>query len=304
MGNRRNIQSSLLARHDCSREFELAPGSRWFPCSGGLAFSNAIVAAVPGAIITLRSNENNFEITHKIARGNPSTSHHHHSQRHCVFWGEYFDNLLATKSTFTPLPTELDVEIAYTFPKGAIRHVHNIIHDPWQNCLWISTGDYGEECRILRASCDLRQVDVVLQGNQQSRAVALVPAEDALYFSSDTPLEQNFIYHLDRGGAVTQLAPLTSSSIYGCRVGPDIFFSTMVEPSAANPDRFVRIFGGCEEKSFIPILAWEKDRWPMRFFQYGNAVLPDGENSTQYLALTTVAVKSEDVATSLYAIEP
>lgn len=266
--------------------------------------SNAIVAAVPGAIITLRSNENNFEITHKIARGTRPL-HITTTPNGTAYWGEYFDNPSRDEvHIYASTDGSSTWNIAYTFPKGAIRHVHNIIHDPWQNCLWISTGDYGEECRILRASCDLRQVDVVLQGNQQARAVALVPAEDALYFSSDTPLEQNFIYHLDRGGAVTQLAPLTSSSIYGCRVGPDIFFSTMVEPSAANPDRFVRIFGGCEEKSFIPILAWEKDRWPMRFFQYGNAVLPDGENSTQYLALTTVAVKSEDVATSLYAIEP
>jgi hypothetical protein len=42
----------------------------------------------------------------------------------------------------------------------------------------------------------------------------------------------------------------------------------------------------------------------MRFFQYGNAFLPDGENSTPYLAVTTIAVESDDMVTSLYAIEP
>ena len=193
--------------------------------------------------------------------------------------------------------------MAYTFPKGAIRHVHNIVHDPWQNCLWISTGDYGDECRILRASCDLRQIDAVLQGNQQARAVALVPAENGLYFSSDTPLEKNSIYHLHRSGALSQLAALSSSSICGCRVGQSIFFSTMVEPSAANRDRSVRIFGGSGGSDFLPLLGWQKDRWPMRFFQYGNAFLPDGENSTPYLALTTIAVKSDDMTTSLYAIQ-
>jgi len=52
------------------------------------------------------------------------------------------------------------------------------------------------------------------------------------------------------------------------------------------------------------LLAWQKDRWPMRFFQYGNAFLPDGENSTPYLAVTTIAVESEDMVTSLYAVEP
>ena len=26
-----------------------------------------------------------------------------------------------------------------------------------------------------------------------------------------------------------------------------------------------------------PLCEWKKDRWSMRFFQYGNAFLPDGD---------------------------
>src|SRR5258708_9405594 len=58
----------------------------------------------------------------------------------------------------------------------------------------------GSECRILRVSCDFRNGDVVLSGHQQARAVALVPTPDGLYFSSDTPLEPNHVYRLDREG--------------------------------------------------------------------------------------------------------
>jgi hypothetical protein len=78
----------------------------------------------------------------------------------------------------------------------------------------------------------------------------------------------------------------------------------MVEPSAKNTDNFVRIFGGRDGRDWHPLLAWQKDRWPMRLFQYGNAFLPDGENNTPYLAVTTVAVESEDMITSLYAVQP
>jgi len=266
--------------------------------------SKGIVAAVPGAIITLRPGESTFQVTHEITRGTRPL-HITVIPGSKVFWGEYFDN---------PSRDEVHIyastdggtiwSVAYTFPKGAIRHVHNIVHDPWGNCLWLLTGDYGDECRILRASYDFSQVDVVLQGHQQARAVACVPTESGIYFSSDTPLEANAIYHLDREGKLLQLAPLSSSSIYGCRVGRDVFFSTMVEPSAVNTDRFVRIFGGRDGRDWRPVLAWQKDRWPMRFFQYGNAFLPDGENSTPYLAVTTIAVESEDMITSLYAVQP
>lgn len=266
--------------------------------------SRAMVAAVPGAIITLRPNQTTFQITHKITRGTRPL-HITAVPSGPVFWGEYFDNASRDEvHIYASADGGSSWSVAYTFPKGSIRHVHNIVHDPWQDCLWVLTGDYGDECRILRASYDFRQVEVILQGHQQSRAVALVPAKNGVYFSSDSPLELNAIYHLDRSGKLSQLAPLSSSSIYGCRVGADIFFSTMVEPSAANPDRFVRIFGGRDGENWRPLLAWKKDRWPLRFFQYGNAFLPDGENSTLYMAVTTIAVESEDMATSLYEVEP
>ncbi len=51
-----------------------------------------------------------------------------------------------------------------------------------------------------------------------------------------------------------------------------------------------------------PLLAWRKDRWPMGLFQYGNAFLPDGNNTTPYLAVTTIAVESDDLTTSLYPV--
>jgi hypothetical protein len=266
--------------------------------------SGDLVAAVAGAIISLGAGEKEFRVTHRIARGTrplhitaiPSGS---------VFWGEYFDNAARDEVHIYASYDAKTWDVAYTFSKGAIRHVHNIVYDQWENCLWILTGDYGEECGILRAACDFSRVETVLQGNQQARAVALVPMEDALYFSSDTPLEANFIYRLDRRGNLSRLTAISSSSIYGCRVVGKIFFSTMVEPSQANRDRHVRIYGGgTAPEPWQSLLVWEKDSWPMGMFQYGNAFLPDGNNTTPYFALTTIAVKSDDQVTSIYHVAP
>jgi hypothetical protein len=279
-----------------------------FHALAGLS-SGGMVAAVPGAIVKLRPNESRFYVTHKMTRGTRPL-HIAAVPSGAVFWGEYFDNASRDEvHIYVSTDEGATWNVAYTFPKGAIRHVHNIVHDSWGRCLWLLTGDYGDECRVIRASYDFRRVDVVLQGNQQSRSVALVPTKSGVYFSSDTPLEANSIFHLDREekdrhGNLSHLASLSSSSIYGCRVGRDVFFSTMVEPSTKNTDRSVRIFGGRDGRDWRPLLAWQKDRWPMRFFQYGNALLPDGENATQYLAVTTIAVESEDMMTSLYAVQP
>lgn len=266
--------------------------------------SGTLVGAVPGAIVTLRSGDSEFRKTHSIIRGTRPL-HITAVPGGMVFWGEYFDNPGRDEvHIYSSGDSGETWGVAHTFQKGAIRHVHNIVHDPWGNCLWILTGDYGDECRILRAACDLSRVETVLQGNQQARAVAAIPAEDGLYFSSDTPLESNYISRLDRNGNLTRLAEVTSSSMYGCRVGNRLFFSTMVEPSEVNRDRTVRVYAADthDPRKWAPLLNWKKDRWPMRLFQYGNAFLPDGNNQTRYLALTTIAVDSDDMVMSLYAL--
>ncbi len=43
-------------------------------------------------------------------------------------------------------------------------------------------------------------------------------------------------------------------------------------------------------------LPGQKDRWPMGLFQYGNAFLPDGNNSTGLLAVNTIAVKVREIS--------
>jgi len=266
--------------------------------------SGGLVAAVPGSIVTLRPGESEFQRTHVITRGTRPL-HITAVPTGTIYWGEYFDNPSREEvHIYASSDAGATWRVAYTFPKGSIRHVHNIVHDPWENCLWILTGDYGDECRILRASCDMSRVEPVLQGNQQARAVALVPTEDGLYFSSDTPLESNHIYRLDRGGVLSQLSPLSSSSIYGCRVGGHVFFSTMVEPSEVNRDSNVRIYAGNISQGWQPLLEWRKDRWPLGLFQYGNAFLPDGDNATNFLAVTTIAVEADDMVTSLYSVDP
>jgi hypothetical protein len=277
--------------------------------------SGALVAAVPGAIVTLRPGETEFRRTHTILRGTRPlhlTAVPGVGASGAIYWGEYFDNAARDEvHIYGSTDSGATWSVAYTFPKSAIRHVHNIVHDPWANCLWVFTGDYGDECRILRATCNFSRVEAVLQGQQQARAVAAIPTEEGLYFSSDTPLESNFIYRLDRHDQLQQLAPISSSSIYGCRVGARVFFSTMVEPSQVNCDRNVRVYTRDTRSSAIspdpqahPVLAWKKDAWPMGLFQYGNAILPDGNNTTPFLALTTVAVKSDDTVTSLYSVTP
>ena len=265
--------------------------------------SGHLVAAVPGAIVTLAPGEAEFRISHRVLRGTRPLHIAVTADDH-IFWGEYFDNPQRDEVyIYGSTDHGATWNVAYAFPLGAIRHVHNIVYDEWAKCLWILTGDNGEECRILRVSCDFKTMEVVLSGNQQARAVACVPDPDRLFFSSDTPLEPNHLYSLDGHGTLTELAGLSSSSIYGCRVGEALFFSTMVEPSEVNFERHVNLYGSRDGQRWQRVLQWKKDRWPMGLFQYGNAHLPDGHNRSGLLAVTTIGVEHADMETSLWSID-
>jgi hypothetical protein len=264
--------------------------------------SGHLVGAVPHAIVTQSPGEPESHLSHKLLRGTRPL-HFATTPSDHIFWGEYFDNPRRDEvHIYASTDRGVHWEVAHTFPKGSIRHVHNIVYDQWGGCLWILTGDNGSECRILRASCDFKTVEVVLSGNQQARSAALVPTRDALYFSSDTPLESNHVYRLDRRGYICPVTSLSSSSIYGCRVGDAVFFSTMAEPSAVNSSRAVSLHGSSDGEHWQQLRQWEKDPWPMGLFQYGNAFLPDGDNTTGLLAVTTIAVQRADLETSLWRV--
>jgi len=263
---------------------------------------NIMVAAVAGAIVTRAPASAEFRPTHQVRRGTrplhitavPSGN---------IYWGEYFGNReRAEVHIYASADRGQTWHVAYTFPAGAIRHVHNIVYDRWADCLWILSGDEGAECKVLRASCDLRSVETVLSGNQQARAVAAIPTEDALYLATDTPFEHNHVLRLDRTGRVEPVAGLASSSIFGCRTASALFFSTMVEPSPANRTREVHLAGSADGTNWQVVARWQKDALPMRYFQYGNAMLPAGENTTNYLAATTIAVKQDDLVTTLWQV--
>lgn len=264
--------------------------------------SGELIAAIPKNIVALSSDSQEFRETHRVLRGTRPLHFAVTGKGH-IFWGEYFDNPQRGEVYIygsTDRGTHWDV--AYTFAHHTIRHVHNIVYDQWENCLWVLTGDNAPECLIMRASCDFKDVETVFSGKQQARSVALIPTRDALYFSSDTPFEKNHVYSLDRRGNLSTLAELSSSSICGCRVGNAIFFSTMVEPTRANPERDVCIYASSDGRKFTRILNWIKDPWPMHLFQYGNAFFPDGNNTSGLLAVTTVAVKHADCETTLWQV--
>lgn len=173
-----------------------------------------------------------------------------------------------------------------------IRHVHGVFYDPYENAIWVTTGDHNHEPGIWRTDDDFVTLQKIVGGSQQFRAVQLLFTLDHVYFGSDTPDDHNHIFRMDRNGKnVEQLAAVGSSVFYGCKVGNHLFFSTAVEPSRVNNSRYAELWGSSDGTRWQLIQKFKKDHWSMKYFQYGQILFPSGPSDGKNLWITPMGTK-------------
>jgi len=265
--------------------------------------NSKIVGTVAKNIVVLEPGGERFISTWRIKRGTrPIGLAVTHDGR--IYWGEYFAN---------PERDEVYVygsedggytwEVVYAFPKKSIRHIHNIFYDPYGNSFWILTGDEEKEPRIIRASPDWRWMDVILQGNQQARAVTMILKKDEIFYATDTTDEQNYIYRLERKtGKVERVFPIPGPGIWSTEVGDIMFFSSASEPGRVHCP-YACLFGSWDGDNWMEVVKWKKDRFHPRLFQYGRIILPFGYSKFEFLAATGRAVIDEDEWLTIWKVE-
>lgn len=196
-----------------------------------------------------------------------------------IYYGEYRSNTQRHPVTiFTSKDGGVTWQPIYFF--NQVRHIHGVFYDPYEDCLWATTGDDDHESGIWKSTDGFMSLALVYGGSQQARAVQLVFTNDSVYFGSDTPAQQNYLYRLERNsGKVTPLQKVGGSIFWGCRVGECLFFSTAVEPSNTNVSKHSELWSSHDGRDWALLAQYKKDLLPLRFFQYGQIFFPQGHNS-------------------------
>lgn len=158
------------------------------------------------------------------------------------------------------------------FQINDVRHVHAVrVRD---NKIYFSTGDYDKEAGVW--CWDGEEIRCLLQGGQQRRAVDFLLTDDGLYYGTDTPLEQNYIYKASYDGELTQLQEVGGSVFYMSEQAGRYWLATVVEPSEVNVSPFVELWvtASNDKSRWHLIGTFKKDKWPMKLFQYGQIQFP------------------------------
>lgn len=193
-----------------------------------------LIAIVAKNLAVLDSGEIRFRTTWRVKRGNRPRGMAVTPEGY-VFWGEYFRNpgrdAVHVYGSYDRGDTW---EIVYTFPSGSINHIHNILYDPWEDCLWMITGDEDSEPKIMRATKDWAKVDTIREGTQQDRAATMIIEENDIYYATDTPHEQNRIYCMNKTNGHAEAVAITSGpAMWSSKANGAMFFSTAAEPGAS-----------------------------------------------------------------------
>lgn len=200
-----------------------------------------------------------------------------------LFYGEYRSN--PDRSPVHVFRVDISGRHESVIEFSDVRHIHGVFFDPVDQSMWVTTGDYGDEAGIWRHREGT--LEKVLSGSQQTRAVQLLFDADAVYFGTDTPLDDNHIYSFSRsGGSLKRHASVSSSVFYG--VSPSdgfLFLATVAEPSTRNETRIIELWGRPPAGDWTRLLSFRKDLFPMKLFQYGQVCFPAVTGDSPYLWL-------------------
>lgn len=232
-----------------------------------------------------------------------------------IVFGEYFsNNEMSPVRVFRRLGNNR-WESIYTFQKKEINHIHNIVPDKENNCVWILTGDFNQGAAIWKAEKNFETVKRVLTGNEIARSCIAFPYKGDLIYATDTPFCNNSIRSLSLKNGKWEsnlLYEMAGSCIYGCEFGDDMVFSTTVEPDGRTEgikgllstkrgsgikDNYSHLIIGNPQFGFIEVFKTKKDFLPYGLFQFGTIQFPSGTNISSKLLATCVATTRYDFKT-------
>lgn len=233
-----------------------------------------------------------------------------------IAFGGYMSNPIKHKVSIYGRKRVNEWSTLFTFDEGKINHVHALIPDDQNECVWIFTGDFGDAAGIWQAKNNFKEVIPILTGKQKYRSCVGFPVKGGLLYATDSHLERNSIRMLiktENGWSSKKILDTTGSCIQGCKAGDYYFFDSCVEGlgefknllhfilskerGSGILDSKVKIYFGNIEKGFKEIYAQEKDNMPISSFQFGMYDFASGENIHDYILFRQMSTERNCLST-------
>jgi hypothetical protein len=149
-----------------------------------------------------------------------------------------------------------------------IRHIHCVQYDPFLRRIWMGTGDRDDECSISFSEDEGKTWTEIGSGDQMFRAVSLLFTENYVYWGSDSPTIQNYIYRYARKAKeIERMVAVDGPVDYSTRLGNGIMlFATAAvgnsEGKSVEWDQKAHIWASKNGTRWEDLISWRKDIYP------------------------------------------
>jgi hypothetical protein len=261
--------------------------------------SGTILAIAGGKII--RGQGDKFSVVHSFQNGlGPAREGWCEDGEGNCYAGEYFLNNRRKYSVNLLKSTDDGQTWRVIHSLSGIRHIHCVQYDPFENKIWMGTGDRDDESYIAFSGDGGMSWLKIGSGDQIFRAVSLIFTEDAVYWGTDIPTRQNNIYKYHRRSQQLERLTAVDGTVHSAAIlGNGIkVISTAAEGNSEgkNPewDQKAHIWASQDGTSWEDIISWSKDSWPY-VMGYGRVIFAQ-EQAGDDLYFTTESLKSMDGA--------
>ena len=216
-----------------------------------------------------------------------------------IYWGEYFDNAQRGEiHIYRWDPHEDRASVVYTFPRGAIYHVHSVRVDPVDQSLLCLTGDRDDECRLLRTRDEFATLETLGAGDESWRFVSLVPRQCDWLVATDAEFRQNQISRIDRVSRErTTIAETDGPIYYSAQIDDVAFFGSSAERCDIQPEPRATLYAVRGETA-TTVASFDKDlgasRLAWRLFLPGTLHFPSNGGVERSLYVSGVGVRGLD----------
>ena len=188
-------------------------------------------------------------------------------------------------------------QVVKEFEPGDIRHLHFVKWDVYAGCLWMGTGDYGEngaENRLYQSTDNGETWRLVGQYSQDWRAIGVCFTKDYLYWGTDAGSCPDIVHFVRMNRQTEQLEVLEDMEgpCHGCASYKDgrAFFSTGVEGGENEKDNIARMKMLGADGKLQTVWECKKDCLPL-IIQYGVMRFPLGTDNCTRVCFTTMGLK-------------
>ena len=223
-----------------------------------------------------------------------------------LFFGEYGNN---PERAEVPVYRSLDGgrtwQTIFTFPAGGIKHVHGCYYDPVEKKVWVLTGDFKDECRILCADTKFKNVEWIGDGQQSYRTCNVFFEKDSVHWIMDSQLQDSYHIKLERKTRKIKRMQAFPGPVWYIKRLEDGYYlaATAQEIGPGVKDQYAHLMVSRDLETWEDVHQFAHDGLPKRWFKFGVIGFVDGAQRSDGFYLFAEAIRGLDGKTALCALD-